>query len=392
MTCPEARGQLSALLDNALATDERSQVERHLAGCAECQRELERLRRTVGFLRAVEPPLAPAGFVRDVVRATRPWYRRALEAVFVPLSIKLPLEAVALAMVAVLGIQIVRDVPEVRREVRALGEISGEEQPVGVTTEARGPSVSARTDKPPGSGAASEPAPYRPPAAAPPATLPSRPGEPESQVPAPPATRGERSLSSPDAEVITEGRALFRDREAAERDRPAGARQDATGPEPAPPRGTTDDSLAGPAPESGRPVPSSKVEPTGATLQQSGDIAPGGPHSGPDVALRRMAPRASPLAERAERAIPPPDCCVRGTLAVTDRARAIRQLGELTQRLGGTEVTRSADARTTVVEVTVRRDAYPRLVEGLHGLGRLTVGRQAGTLAATVRMSVAVVE
>lgn len=206
------------------------------------------------------------------------------------------------------------------------------------------------------------------------------------------AKRGERSPSSPDEGVITEGRALFRDRAVAVHDRPADAHQDATSPKPAPPTGTADDSPIGPAAESGRPVPSSQAEPTEATPQRSRGIAPGGLRSAPDVTLRRMAPGAAPLAQRAEPAIPPPDCCVRGTLAVTDRARAIRQLGELTQRLSGTEVTRSADARTTVVEVTVRRDAYPRLVEGLHGLGRLTVGRPVGTLAATVRMSVAVVE
>jgi len=78
MTCHDAREQLSALIDDALGAEERSAVEAHLATCAECRRELQRLRGTVALLRAIEPVRAPAGFVDRVLGAARPvpWPRR----------------------------------------------------------------------------------------------------------------------------------------------------------------------------------------------------------------------------------------------------------------------------------------------------------------------------
>ena len=72
MTCNEARESLSAYLDEALAPDERSLVDAHLEGCAECRRELVALRGTVALLQRVEPARAPVGFVDRAVAAARP--------------------------------------------------------------------------------------------------------------------------------------------------------------------------------------------------------------------------------------------------------------------------------------------------------------------------------
>src|SRR5262245_51869523 len=103
MTCHDAREQLSALIDDALGAEERSAVEAHLATCAECRRELDQLRRTVGLLRAVEPERAPAGFVDRVLEAARPepWPRRLVRALLLPWPVKLPVEAAAIVLVAV---------------------------------------------------------------------------------------------------------------------------------------------------------------------------------------------------------------------------------------------------------------------------------------------------
>ena len=72
MSCHDARERLSDLLDDALEAEARAQVDAHLAGCADCRRELDRLRATVSLLRAVERPQAPAGFVDRVLEAARP--------------------------------------------------------------------------------------------------------------------------------------------------------------------------------------------------------------------------------------------------------------------------------------------------------------------------------
>src|SRR5262245_64100612 len=103
MTCHDAREQLSALIDDTLGGEERSAVEAHLATCAECRRELDQLRGTVGLLRAAKPERAPAGFVDRVLEAARPepWPRRLVRALFLPWPVKLPVEAAAIVLVAV---------------------------------------------------------------------------------------------------------------------------------------------------------------------------------------------------------------------------------------------------------------------------------------------------
>ncbi len=120
MTCDETRDTLSAYLDEALAPDERSLVDAHLEGCAECRRELEALRGTVALLQRVEPARAPVGFVDRVVAAARPrpWYRRAADAVLLPLSVKLPLEATAVVMVGLLAVYLFERSPELQRAAR----------------------------------------------------------------------------------------------------------------------------------------------------------------------------------------------------------------------------------------------------------------------------------
>jgi hypothetical protein len=106
MTCPDARAALSALLDDELDPAARQAVEAHLGACPECRRELDRLRATVGALGRLGPARAPAGFVDRVLAAAypRPWYRRLAAALFVPLRVKLPLEAAAVALVAVAAV------------------------------------------------------------------------------------------------------------------------------------------------------------------------------------------------------------------------------------------------------------------------------------------------
>jgi hypothetical protein len=122
MTCHDARERLSAYLDDALAPDERRDVAAHLEGCAECRRELARLDATVALLRRVEPARAPVGFVDRVVEAARPrpWYRRAAAAIFLPFSVKLPAEATALLMVALLAVYVFERTPALQEPARRL--------------------------------------------------------------------------------------------------------------------------------------------------------------------------------------------------------------------------------------------------------------------------------
>ena len=108
MTCPDARELFSAALDDALGADERERLDVHLTGCADCRRERERFERTVGLLRGAEPIRAPTSFVDRVLAAVRPepWWRRLARRLVTPWAVKLPLEAAAVALVAITAVYI----------------------------------------------------------------------------------------------------------------------------------------------------------------------------------------------------------------------------------------------------------------------------------------------
>ena len=120
MTCHDARELLSALLDDALGPAERAALEAHVAACADCGRELEALRATVALLGRLPAAHAPAGFVDRVMAAAYrpPWPRRVLDALFVPLRVKLPLEAMAVLLVSVSALYVYQRTPEVRELAR----------------------------------------------------------------------------------------------------------------------------------------------------------------------------------------------------------------------------------------------------------------------------------
>jgi hypothetical protein len=118
VSCQDTRELFSAWVDGEATPAERARVEEHLRACGDCRRELDRVRRTLALLRAVEPARAPAGFADRVLARARPAPRpRLLERVFLPLGAKLPLHAAALAMVGVLVAYVVRQTPDLGRGV-----------------------------------------------------------------------------------------------------------------------------------------------------------------------------------------------------------------------------------------------------------------------------------
>ena len=120
MNCHETRERLSDLIDDALDAPERADVGTHLDGCPDCRRELDRLRATVSLLSRVERPRAPVGFVDRVTAAARtvPWYRSLGRRLFLPLNIKLPVQAAAMLVIALLGVYLLQRTPELRDAAR----------------------------------------------------------------------------------------------------------------------------------------------------------------------------------------------------------------------------------------------------------------------------------
>ena len=259
MTCHDTREALSAFLDEELGPGKRREVEAHLEGCAECRRELDGLRQTVALLRGVQPARAPVGFVDRVVATARPrpWYRRVAASVFLPLSVKLPAEATAILMVALLAVYVFEQTPALQRAARSEQEMARSESPTRLEDRAKRtePLAPRGAERPAAFGGRPEPArpdapaprdsfaPLPPPApaapapAAPSAAPPevkteSRPASPppleadnrqKAQQPVAGASRAAPSVSKlatdlaqPSADVVA--RATVKDREAAERD------------------------------------------------------------------------------------------------------------------------------------------------------------------------------
>ena len=354
MTCHEAREQFSALVDEALDAEARTAFDAHLAGCAECQRELDAFRRTVALMRGIEPARAPAGFVDRVLAAARPepWPRRLTRRLFRPWAVKVPLEAAALIVVGVLAVWLFQRMPEQQQMMR--------------------------TDAPSAVTSAQAPAPPPPPAPAPRVA-----SETKSVGPPPTASRAQ--------------------------DRQAPRVPPRPAPAPADKRESTDalgyggEARGQLAREGFRDQPAEperryqELSPRAPQVAAEARKEAPASASAPAVAEAKRAQIQSTTAERdkdaaASQALgfmpPPPASQVAGRLAASDHERAERDLQALTAKHGGTIVWRRGDGRVTLLDVEIPRDVYARFAADVARLGRWTVDREARELPETVRVQI----
>ena len=339
MTCDETRDTLSAYLDEALAPDERSLVDAHLLGCAECRRELESLRETVALLQRVELARAPVGFVDRVMAAARPrpWYRRAADAVLLPLSVKLPLEATALVMVGLLAVYLFERSPELQRATR---EVAPQQE---AAAPAKEKAVERLADK----------------AAPPPVPVPPVPAE------RPARSAGERDRA--DAPVSREMNPQITASPPAV-SAPAAPAAPAPPPGPSAPTAAAPPPMAVPPPELKAQVkketaPSENVAGAAARSEVESRQRPFSSSATGDSA--RAAPSASKLA--AKRVLPSADVVAR--VAVRDRDAAERELTALVARLGGSLTLRRREDEATVVEAVIPQPRYAEFSESVARIG-----------------------
>jgi len=341
MNCHDARDRLSDFLDEALAPPELAEVRAHLEDCPECRRELERLRATVSLLARVERPRAPLGFVDRVMAAARPvpWYRRLGRLLFLPLGIKLPAEAAAMVMIAVLGVFLLQRTPEMKEAARPEFQ-----------------SPASRSEAPPERNA--EPAPAREPAQSD-----SKAGKADSGKWAEQAPRvgreaentmRERRLDSPPSPppASEEPKQELNKERDADRFQKAGAPSIQAAPAP-------------PAAAPGAVVPAAPPAESGAKSRDSAEgqsraLAP----ARPEVSAKRQSAMSG----------------VFGRLNVKDRPSAEKSLTDLLTRLGGSEIGRRQELGATVVEVLVPEARYTEFVRSLTALGAWTAEGQPTAL------------
>jgi hypothetical protein len=357
MNCHEARERLSDLLDEALAAPERAEVGAHLDGCPDCRRELDRLRATVSLLARVERPRAPVGFVDRVTAAARPvpWYRRFGRRLFLPLNIKLPAQAAAMLVIALLGVYLLQRTPEWRDAAR--------------------PELQAPVPRPEPSGTMTA-APIPPPA---PSQKDLRAGKVDAgklSEAAPRAAReaentvgAERRLDSPQPLPPLIRQFKQEPKKEADADRLQKAGAPASEAAPAPQVGASS------APAPAAPSAESRAKTRDAAEGQSGALAP----APPAMSAKRQSAVSSVL----------------GRLSVKNRPAAEQGLADLLARLGGSETGRRQELGATVVEVLVPEARYADFVSGLTTLGTWTPEGQPAALPTDppqIRLSIRITE
>lgn len=388
MNCPDARERFSGLIDDALSAEERAALAAHLAECADCQRELARLRGTVAMLSRVEPPRVSPGFADRVLAATvRPasWRRRLASRLFLPLSVKLPAEAAALVLVAGLAIYVFQRTPELERAARQSPPPPAELRPSPAPSNAPSPELLARRGKfklqseanrSEGTGQ------LAPRSNAAPAAQPGVEARSRAEAPG-----GAGVGSQPDARLDAESKSKAEapGGGAGGSLAPADERTRLTTSAPASPPTPTSEPSPVPPSDSGRPK--SAVAPT----LEPAVVAP--PSSAP--ARERTADSGGQSAARARQAPLGPRAAINapagadltGRLTVKDRSSAESALLALLAEARGTLVSRRDEPNGAVIEMVVPRGGYTRFSEGLERIGTWQPEGEPAALPAEVRIT-----
>ncbi|MGH7767541.1 MAG: anti-sigma factor family protein, partial [Candidatus Binatia bacterium] len=110
MNCPEVQELFSDYLDDRLAPSKASLLKEHLGSCAACRQELADLRQTIELIGSVEEIKTAPDFLAQVNRKidSGSGMNRFWRLIFTPAKIKIPIEAGALAVVAVLAVYLYR--------------------------------------------------------------------------------------------------------------------------------------------------------------------------------------------------------------------------------------------------------------------------------------------
>jgi hypothetical protein len=111
MECKGIREKLSAYLEGDLPSEEKRLIEAHLNSCQQCSSAVEDLGKTGEFLKNLEEVEPPAWMTKKImarVRAEQEKKRGIFQKLFYPLHIKVPIEALATVLIAVLAVYVFR--------------------------------------------------------------------------------------------------------------------------------------------------------------------------------------------------------------------------------------------------------------------------------------------
>ena len=117
MDCEKVRDRFSSLWEKELTPSEEKIVREHLSSCPECQKEFERFEKTMGWLRSVGEVEVPEGFLPELYKKMEERKRAPLGEKTrgrwfgFPLSLKLPVQAVAMVAIVFLVLYFTKMMP-----------------------------------------------------------------------------------------------------------------------------------------------------------------------------------------------------------------------------------------------------------------------------------------
>jgi hypothetical protein len=113
MECQDIRKNLSAYLEGMVSPEDQELIDQHLASCRDCSTALYELNRTgevLKNLKEVEPPPWMKQKIMAQVREEAGQKKGILQKLFFPLHIKVPLEAFATVLIAVIAVYVFKAV------------------------------------------------------------------------------------------------------------------------------------------------------------------------------------------------------------------------------------------------------------------------------------------
>lgn len=112
------RHKLSDYIDGSLTTTERNAIEEHLKNCSLCSDALRELQKTIEHINTIEEVTPPAWLTQKIIANMRVVSQKRIgffAKLFLPLSIKLPIQAVAALFIVVTAFYIYRNIPSAIR-------------------------------------------------------------------------------------------------------------------------------------------------------------------------------------------------------------------------------------------------------------------------------------
>ncbi|MHB8842609.1 MAG: DUF2275 domain-containing protein [Candidatus Aquicultor sp.] len=119
MTCQEIQNLLPAFLEDLLPPENKKSIKSHLASCILCYRSLEALKRGEDLVKGLEEVEPPPFFEQRIMARVREEAGRKqgiLRKFFYPLHIKIPIQAMATVLIAVLAFYVYqKNEPEMKQ-------------------------------------------------------------------------------------------------------------------------------------------------------------------------------------------------------------------------------------------------------------------------------------